>query len=409
MFRTLVTLALTLFAGAANAADWPQFLGPTRDGVSAETVAPWTAPPKVLWRQPLGEAHSSPVVAGGVVYAFFKPAGKNEDALAAFKADTGDKLWQKSYARAAFTPLFGVGPRGTPAVDGGRVYTLGNTGVLACWDAKTGEVAWKVDTLADFGAKNLFFGVSTSPIVVGDTVVVMVGGPEAGVVGFEKLTGKVSWKATGDPASYAGPTLLTTEPKQLVTLTGTHVRSLSPEGKLLWSFPFKDGLNESSTTPVRVGDLVVASSVTAGSVAFKLPAADADPAATPTRVWKNPALTCYFSTPVPVGADLYMINGQASLVNASITLRCVDSLTGKPRWELPKVGKYHAALLRTADNKLLMLDDLGNLKLIQPDPAGYKELATAKVCGETWAHPALSGGVAYVRDDKELIAIDLAH
>ena len=188
-------------------------------------------------------------------------------------------------------------------------------------------------------------------------------------------------------------------------LTGTHVRSLSPDGKLLWSFPFKDKLNESSTTPVRVGDLIVASSVTAGSVGLKLPAAEG---AAPEQVWKNAALTCYFSTPVPVGTDLYMINGQASLVNASITLRCVDSLTGKSRWEKPKVGKYHAALVRTADAKLLLLDDLGNLTLIQPDAAGYKELARAKVCRATWAHPALADGVVYVRDDKELIAVQLA-
>ena len=405
MFRTLLLTGLTLTAGAASAADWPQFLGPTRDGVSTEIVAPWTAPPKVLWRQPLGEAHSSPVVAGGIVYAFFKPANKNEDALAAFKADTGDNLWTKSYPRAAFTPPFGNGPRGTPAVDAGRVYTLGNTGVLVCWDAKSGDVVWKVDTLADFAAKNLFFGVSTSPIVVGDAVVVMVGGPDAGIVAFDKTTGTVAWKATSDPASYAGPTLLATDPKQLVLLTGTHVRSLAPDGKLLWSFPFKDRLNESSTTPVRVGDLIVASSVTAGSVGLKLPTAEGQK---PEQVWKNAALTCYFSTPVPVGTDLYMINGQASLVNASITLRCVDSLTGKARWEKPKVGKYHAALVRTADAKLLMLDDLGNLTLIQPDATGYKELAKAKVCRETWAHPALADGVVYVRDDKELIAVKLA-
>ena len=100
MFRTLMVAGLTLAAGVANAADWPQFLGPTRDGVSTETVAPWTAPPKVVWRQPLGEAHSSPVVAGGVVYAFYKPANKNEDALAAFKADTGENLWTKKIGRA---------------------------------------------------------------------------------------------------------------------------------------------------------------------------------------------------------------------------------------------------------------------------------------------------------------------
>ena len=395
----LLVLAATFLAVAA---DWPQFLGPTRDSVSPETMSPWKDPPKALWRQPVGDAHSSPVVANGVVYAFFKPTGKDADALAAFDAKTGEKKWEKSYDREKFSPPYGVGPRGTPAVDSGKVYTLGNTGVLACWDAKTGDVAWKVDTLKEFNAKNLFFGVSTSPTVVGDTVVVMVGGKGAGIVAFDKATGKVAWKATDDPASYASPLHLSRgKDTRLVFLTGSHLREMLANGKQLWAVPFKDRLNESSTTPVKAGELIVGSSVTAGSIAVK-------PGEKPTAVWKDPALTCYFSTPVVVGPHLYMINGAATLLNPAITLRCVEAATGKVLWSKEKVGKYHAALVRTGDDKLLMLDDEGNLMLLQPDPAGYKELSRAKVCGPTWAHPALVDGRVYVRDEKELICLQVA-
>src|SRR6185312_6997509 len=105
---------------------------------------------------------------------------------AAFDAKSGEKLWEKSYERANFKPPFGSGPRSTPAVKGSKVYTLGGTGILACWDAKTGDVVWKIDTLKEFKAPNLFFGTSTSPLVVDDTVVVMIGGKGAGIVGFDR-------------------------------------------------------------------------------------------------------------------------------------------------------------------------------------------------------------------------------
>lgn len=394
--RYLLLLALPLL----TAADWPQFLGPTRDGASAEVVPVWKDAPKVLWKQPVGEAHSSPVVAGGVVYAFYKPAGKDADALAAFDAKTGEKLWEKSYDRAAFTPKFGVGPRSTPAVHGGKVYTLGNTGVLACWDAKTGTVNWKVDTLEQFQADNLYFGVSTSPVVADGKVIVMVGGKKAGIVAFDAATGKTAWQATDDPSSYSSPLVTGTgESARVIALTGSHLRAVSLAGKPLWAVPFKDLLNESSTTPVVAGDLVIGSSVTAGSIALKGTAAN-----TPTTAWKNAELSCYFSTPVAVGPHLYMVNGGLSL-NPTVTLRCVETATGKVLWAKPKVGKYHAALVKTGDDKLLMLDDAGRVILIQPDPAGYKELSRAQVCGTTWAHPAVADGVVYVRDEKELVAV----
>ncbi|MCZ2340292.1 MAG: PQQ-like beta-propeller repeat protein [Bacteroidales bacterium] len=405
MMRCLATLTITLAYGLpALAEDWPQFLGPRRLNTTLETIAPWEKPPKVLWKQPIGEAHSSPVVAGGVVYAFFQPHGKAADALAAFDTQTGKKLWENSYERAAFTPPFGSGPRGTPTVADGRVFTLGSTGVLAAWDARTGKLTWKVDTLKTFGAKNLFFGISTSPTVVDGKVIVMVGGPEAGIVAFDCQTGKTAWKATQDSASYSSPIVTTLEgKKQLVFLTGSHVLGITPTGEVLWKYPFRDRLNESSTTPLQVDHAIIASSVTAGSVALDPPARGG----VPKLLWKAPQLTCYFSTPVPVGKQLYMVNGAASLFNPSIVLRCVETETAKVLWEKPGIGRYHAAIIRTGNGKLLLLDDNGQLTLIAPSPEGYKELAKAKVCGPTWAHPAIADGRLFLRDEKELIALQL--
>ena len=399
---------LALICAAASlplfAADWPQFLGANRDSTSSEKVPAWKEKPKEVWSKAVGEAHSSPVVAKGVVYAFYKPAKKDADALAAFDAKSGELLWEQSYDRAKFQPLFGEGPRGTPTVDGDRVYTLGNTGVLACWDiAKKGEVVWKVDTLKDFKAKNLVFGASTSPTVVGAHVVIMVGGKGAGIVGFDKATGKIAWQMTEDTPSYASPIAVGTGDKtELVFLTNSHIRSLTAsDGKELWKFPFVDKLLESSTTPVKVGDLYVAGSVMSGSVGISI----VDNV--PKQVWKNDKLTCYFSTPVAVGEYLYMVNGKATLQNAAITLRCVEAKTGKIVWEKGNVGKYHAALVKTGDGKLLFLDDGGNLMLLEPNEKEYQELARAKVCGETWAHPALSDGKLYLRDDKKLICLQV--
>jgi outer membrane protein assembly factor BamB len=401
---TLLACSLTL---PLLAADWPQFLGPTRDNVTPEKIEPWTGTPKVLWKKPVGESHSSPVVAHGTVYAFYQPKGKNADALAAFDAKTGEQKWEKSYDRPAFSPPFGNGPRGTPAVAAGRVYTLGGTGVLACWDAKTGDVVWTVDTLKEFAAPNLNFGVSGSPLVYAGKVYVNVGGKGAGMVAFNALDGKVVWKAGDDPASYSSPIAVDAAgAKQVVFLTGLGLVGVNPDtGAEFWRVPFKDILQESATTPLFADGLLVGSSVTLGSVALKPEPKDGKPGV--TQVWRSGQLNCYFSTPVAVGkTDLYMLNGKLS-INPSITLRCVDAMTGKVRWEKPNVGKYHAALVRTGNNKLLMLDDRGMLILFQPDPTGYKELAKAKVCGPTWAHPAVADGRAYVRDETELVCVSL--
>jgi outer membrane protein assembly factor BamB len=173
---------------------------------------------------------------------------------------------------------------------------------------------------------------------------------------------------------------------------------------VLWQFPFKDALFESSTTPVLVGDTVIASSITLGSVGLKLNGIKAE------KTWDNDALTCYFSTPVAVGKEhLYLVTGtKPPALKTEATLHCVEVGSGKKLWtRKDKVGAYHASLLRTGDNKLLLLEEAGSLALIDPDPKEYRELARAKICGETWAHPALANGRFYVRDKKELVCAEL--
>jgi outer membrane protein assembly factor BamB len=400
-----LTLALTL---SATGGDWPQFLGPNRDNTTTEAVQPWKDTLKPLWKKPVGDAHSSPVVAGGVVYAFYQPKGKNADALAAFDARTGELKWEKSYERPEYKPPFGVGPRSTPAVGGGKVFTYGGLGILACWDAKTGALDWKVNAVKEFKTTNPFFGTSTSPVVVDGKVVVMVGGKGSGVVAFDAKTGKPAWTATSDPASYSSPIHAH---KQLIFLTGAHLLGLSEAGKELWSVPFEGKVGpiiESSATPVAADDLVIGSTVSSGTIALKLTEKDGKIA--PEKAWENKALTCYFSTPVVVGDYLYMINGAATLRNATITLRCVELKTGKVAWEEKNVGEYHAAIIRcgpAGKERLLMLDDGGNLTLFEPDAKQFKPLVRSKVCGKTWAHPALVDGRVYLRDDKELICVEL--
>ena len=191
-----------------------------------------------------------------------------------------------------------------------------------------------------------------------------------------------------------------------MVLTQLGLVGLSPtDGTPFWKFPLVDKLSESSTTPVQVGDFLLGSSVTFGSAGLNLESKDGRPGF--TEAWKNPALTCYISTPVAVGKEhVYMVTGSLTK-SPTATFHCVEVKTGKSLWSRADVGKYHAAMLRTADDKLLLLDDGGGLALVEPNPKEYKELAQSRVCGPTWAHPALSNGRVYVRDNKSLICLQL--
>jgi outer membrane protein assembly factor BamB len=398
------------------AADWPQWLGPHRDGGSSEAVAPWKGPLKVLWRKPAGEGNSAPVVSAGQVFLHSKVQGKFEEEIRAFDANSGKTLWRTAYQRGNFSSPYGNGPRATPAVAGGKLYAHGISGILTCLDAANGNQLWQRDTWKEFQAPHPFFGASCSPLVDDKHVFLNVGGKGAGVVAFDKNSGEVLWKSLDDRASYSSPIVFGKgSDRQLVFLTQAGLVSLRPaDGTVFWRHPFRDLLLESSTTPVRDCDLLLASSITIGSAGLRLDSHDGKPV--PVPLWKNAALTSYFSTPVAVGEEhFFMVTGTNPLTalnplakpNSVATLHCVELRTGKSLWQKRGVGQYHASLLRTGDSKVLMLEEGGDLVLLDPDPKSYRELARSPVCGHTWAHPALAAGRLFVRDDNELICLQL--
>jgi outer membrane protein assembly factor BamB len=406
---------LFLVAGPLMAADWPGWLGTRRDGTSTEKIKPWKGELKALWRIPVGPGHSSPVISGGKVYLHAQVKGKNAEELLAFDARTGEKRWATSYPRGPFLGIFGTGPQATPIVQGGKVFTHGITGVLSCFDAENGSQKWQVNTWKEFditaaNKRRLFFGAACSPLLEGDNVLVNVGGKGASIVAFSQDKGAVVWKTLDDGASYSsGIAIGKGDNRQVIFLTQSGLRGLTPRGKKLWEFPLRDKLNESSTTPVIVGDLLLGSSISFGMVALKM-SKKPDGSFETNEVWQNSKLTCYFSTPIPVGEKhVYVVTGTLSFTTPTSSLHCVELATGKILWTVPKIGKYHAAMLRTADNNLLLLSDLGDLILFEPDPTRYKELARSKVVkGEQiWAHPALVDGKVYFRDDKELICLQM--
>jgi outer membrane protein assembly factor BamB len=405
---------LLLMATVALADDWPQWLGPNRDGSTSEKVAGWKNALKVLWKEPVGEGHSSPVVVKDRVFLHTRITDKDrvnkeaEEELTAFDVATGKPQWRSvPVQRGKFADPFGfgAGPRATPTGVEGKVYTFGITGILSCVLADSGKVAWEVNTLKKYGASNLFFGASCSPLVVGDVVLVNVGGKGASIVAFDRDTGAEQWKALDDPASYSSPILLRRgRDRQVVFLTGRRLVGLSAlDGKLFWEHPLVDKLSESSTTPVAMGDVLFASSVTVGGVALKLDGGDKGPKV--KEMWSDAKYNCYFSTPVAVGEYLYLVTG--SLLTKKATLRCVEIATGKQRWTRENVGEYHASLLRTGDNKLVMLEEAGDLVLLEPDPKEYRELARSKICEKTWAHPAVADRRLYVRDKTHLLCVEL--
>jgi len=400
---------LFLVASTSSAADWPQWLGPRRDGGTPEIVAPWADKPKVVWRQPAGAGFSVPVVAGGRVFIHAAVKDKEVEEVVAYDAATGKQLWRDSYERGPYTGAVTVGPQATPAVAGGRVYTYGITGVLSCYQAESGKRLWQINPYKKFGARLPTFGVCSSPLVVGDRIIVAVGGKGTSVVAFDADKGDVVWQVLDEPAATTSPVLLPASnpdspAPDVVVMTTLRVVGLNPlDGKVNWEYPLAFNPAGTAPTPLVGAGFVVTSTQDNGTVAVRVEATTDKVEA--SRAWQEKELAGYFSTGVIVGKDqLYLITNKLKPVPHA-ALRCVDLKTGKEHWNKTGVGYFHAGILRTGDGKLLLLTDSGQLRLIEANAKEFKQLAMAKVCGGTFVAPVLAGGRIYVRDDKEVICL----
>jgi outer membrane protein assembly factor BamB len=401
----VLTLALTL---SLHGADWPQWLGPKRDGGTTEAIGPWKDPPKELWRAKAGPGFSSPVVAGGRVFVHARVSGQEREEVFALDAKTGNELWRTAYDRAPYMSVLNTGPQATPTVAGNRVYAFGITGVLSCLEADSGKQVWQVDTFKKLGASLPRFGVCCSPLVIGNRVLVAVGGKGSSVVAFDTDSGEIAWQAIDEPASTSSPVLFAAGGKaravpDVVFMTTLRVVGLNPlDGSVNWEFTLPFQPSGTAPTPVVAGDLVVTSTMTNGSTAIRVTASPT----TAKQAWQAKDLSGYFSSGSATKDRLFLVtNTLKPLPRAD--LACVDLATGKQLWKREGVGYFHFGVVRTGNGKLLILDDAGKLILLDAEADTYRELCSAKVCGANLVTPALADGRLYARDEQGIVCVQL--
>jgi len=396
------TLALTLTLGAA---DWPQLLGPTRDGHSTETRLNWAWPkdgPPIAWKLDVGTGWASPVVADGKVLLFHRV--EDNEILVALDPATGKEKWTSKYVtkyRDDFN--FDNGPRSTPCVNDGKVFTLGANGDLNAWELETGKLLWGRNIREEYKAVKGYFGVAPSPLIVGGKLVLNVGGKGAGVVALDPATGKELWKATDDLASYSSPTAAEIDGKvAAVFLTRFGLRVFeAATGKLMYEFEFKPRINESvqAATPlVWKDEIFLTASYATGAALVRVKGGEL------TEVWMNDkSLSSQYNTPVRVGDYLYGVHGRADVGTAQ--LRCIEWKTGAVKWSEEKFG---VASLIAVDGGLVSLNEAGILVRFDASPDGYKERARAKILEKpTRATAVLANGLLFARDGTKLVCVNL--
>ncbi len=386
----------------AAASDWPGFRGPNRDGhYDGQPIATnWPAgglPP--LWKQPIGGGYASFAVAGG--RAFTIEQRRQQEAVTAYDLETGRELWATAYPGDFYEPMGGEGPRATPVCSEGKVYSLGALGDLLCLDAAGGKVIWQVNILTDNQAPLPTYGVASSPLVVGDKIIVQPGGEHGkSVVAYDKLTGKALWRALDDPAAYSSPMLVQLAGlQQLLVVTARRAVGLQlQDGALLWETPWKVNQgNRNNAQPVLLGPdrFLLSAGYGTGCEAVAVSSTASGLAARP--LWRNTALKNKFTSSVFWRGFVYGLDEDV--------LVCLDANTGQRQW---KDGRYGYGQVVIADGYLIVLNGDGQLALVKAVPDHFEELARFQALeGKTWNHPALAGGKILVRNAAQMACFDL--
>lgn len=388
-----------LFAGAALG-DWPQWRGPNRDGISEETglLKTWPANgPKVLWRAGSGEGYSGLSVAQGRLFTILGQSG-NEIAIA-LDAKTGREIWRTAIDRI-FHNDQGSGPRSTPTVDGELVYVLSARGKLAALNTKDGKKIWERNLVSEYGGRVPTWGVSVSPLVEGNMLLVDVGGNSGhSVMAFNKATGAVIWKSESDVPGYSAPIAVTVNGvRQVLVFTGSALVSFAPaDGKLFWRYPWQTSYNVNAATPVFIPNDRVFISSGYGKGAALLQMQTAGNKVSVREVWKSREMKNHFSSSILHQNHLYGFD--------DAFLTCLEVATGEPKWQ--QRGFQKGSLL-FADGHLIVLGERGNLALVEATPAGYKEKAAHQILqGKCWTAPTLANGVLYLRNQSEMLAVEV--
>ena len=386
------------------AADWPQFLGPGRNGVyvGAPLNEKWPASgPRILWRKQVGSGLSGPVVSGKRLILFHRV--EDREVVESFDALTGAPQWRHAYP-TTYRDDFGFdeGPRAVPVIADGLVFTYGAEGKLHAVDLSTGKPVWSVDAMRQFEVDKGYFGAAGSPLAEGGKVIANIGGRKAGIVAFDAKTGKVSWTATTDAASYSSGIAATIlGARYALFLTRAGLVGLDPaNGQVKFQRPWRarQAASVNAATPVVAGNRIFVSAEYgpgAGVLRF-----DGTKLA---DVWvSDEVLSNHYATSVLHEGRLYGFHGRQEF---GPVFRAVEFDTGKVLWS---TGRFGAGSVTLAGNRLVILRESGQLVIAATSPASFQQVAAAQILPATVrAYPALADGILYVRNDDTLVAVDL--
>jgi outer membrane protein assembly factor BamB len=399
----LAPAAVLLLAVTASsaAADWPQFRGENRDGISRETGldADWTdGEPAVLWTVKLGKGFSGLSVADGRLFTMFSDG--SDEYVGAFDVTSGDSIWRFRIDQA-YSNSFGDGPRSTPTVDGGVVFAVSARGTLAALDAERGKLIWNRDLVRDVGAVIPEWGISTSPTIDGERLLINAGGSSnRSILALDKTSGELQWGAFFDGAGYSTPILIDAAGRrQAVFLTSTNLVGVDRStGDVLWSQPWKTQYDVNAAMPIFVAPdkVFVSTGYGTGAALFKLTGSGGPVAI--AEVWRTRGLKNQFSSSVLVDGQIYGFDDSI--------LKSISASDGAENWRARGFG--HGSLFY-ADGLLVVLGDKGRLALVGADPDSFTELASRQLFqAKAWTVPTLSNGMLFVRNETNLMALDVA-
>jgi outer membrane protein assembly factor BamB len=427
-FMSIVAIAVipAALSALAVADDWPQWGGPQRDlvwradGIVKELPTDGSLPR--IWSTPIAEGYAGPAVAGGRVFVtdfVREQAQEGNERVLCLDAETGKLLWKHEYA-TAYTIGYANGPRATPTIDEGRVYTIGALGDMLCLDADTGKVLWKKGFQDDFGTRLPNWGMAAPPLVDGNQVIALVGGEEGIVASLDKLTGEVLWRSVRDrQPGYCPPMLFTFgDTRQIVIWHPSAITSLDPaSGETIWQVPFRVRQFISIATPRRVGNRLFVSTFYSGPLMIDV-AADGKSAKVS---WEGDGrneldtggVHCLMSTPFMNDTHIYGVCSYGHL-------RCLDAKTGERVWETLAAtgeGRWWNAFVIPHQDRFFIHNEQGELIIAQLSPQGYQEISRAKLVEPTrrvrrrqtiWSHPAFAMKSVFARNDKEIVRVNLA-
>jgi outer membrane protein assembly factor BamB len=386
---------------AETVANWPGFRGPGRDSIIPGTriKTDWsTSPPVQLWRRPIGPGWSSFAVRGDLIYTQ-EQRGEGEF-VTCYNATTGNPVWAHRDVARFWESNAGAGPRATPTLHDGRVYTFGATGIVNALDASNGAVLWSRNAASDTGVKMPGWAFASSPLVVGDTVVVAAAGK---LVAYDLATGVPRWFGPdGGGDGYSSPHLVTIDGvPQIVLMSAAGATSVAPaDGKLLWKYSWPSDTRIMQPAVTADGDLLITAGDAMGGVGMRRIAVAHGPAGWTTEErWTSAGLRPSFNDSVVHKGYVYGFNGGI--------LACLDVKDGTRKWKGGRYGNGQLVLLRDQD-LLLVISEEGELALVKATPDQFTELARFPAMeGKTWNHPVLVGDRLLVRNGTEMVAFRL--